>query len=39
MGLEFSRALAARGCDLVLVSNREEELAAAKESLAKEFPV
>jgi len=39
MGLEFSRALAARGCDLVLVSNREEELAAAEESLAKEFPV
>ena len=39
MGLEFSRALAARGCDLVLVSNREDELEAAAEALSKEFPV
>lgn len=39
MGLEFSRELAARACDLVLVSNREEELAAAGEALSKEFPV
>ena len=39
MGLEFSRALAARGCDLVLVSNREDELAAAAEALSKEFPI
>ena len=39
MGLEFSRALAARGCDLVLVSNREDELAAAAETLSKEFPL
>lgn len=39
MGLEFSRALAARDCDLVLVSNREDELAAAAEALSKEFPV
>ena len=39
MGLEFSRELAARACDLVLVSNREEELAAAREALSKEFPV
>ena len=39
MGLEFSRGLAARGCDLVLVSNREDELAAAAEALSKDFPV
>lgn len=29
MGLEFARQLAAQGCDLALVSNREEELLAA----------
>ena len=39
MGLEFSRELASRACDLVLVSNREDELAAAREALSKEFPV
>lgn len=39
MGLEFSRELAARACDLVLVSNREDELDAAREALSKEFPV
>lgn len=39
MGLEFSRALAARGCGLVLVSNRQDELAAAAEALSNEFPV
>ena len=39
MGLEFSRELASRACDLVLVSNREDELAAARETLSKEFPV
>lgn len=39
MGLEFARGLAARGYDLVLVSNREEELATAAETLSGEFPV
>lgn len=39
MGLEFSRALAAKGYDLLLVSNREEELSAASEALSKEYPV
>ena len=39
MGLEFSRGLAARGCDLVLVSNREDELAAAAVALSKDWPV
>jgi hypothetical protein len=39
MGLEFARQLAARGYDLVLVSNREEELAAAAAQLAAEAPV
>ena len=39
MGLEFSRELASRACDLVLVSNREDELTAAREALSKEFPV
>lgn len=33
MGLEFARQLAAKGYDLVLVSNRQEELDAARESL------
>lgn len=39
MGLEFSKELASRACNLVLVSNREDELAAARETLSKEFPV
>lgn len=39
MGLEFARQLAGRGYDLILVSNREEELRAAAESLSSEFPV
>jgi len=33
MGLEYSRQLAAMGYDLVIVSNREEELAAAAAGL------
>ena len=33
MGLEFARQLAEKGYDLVLVSNRQDELDAAKESL------
>ena len=39
MGLEYARQLAARGYDLILVSNREEELQEAREALMKEFPV
>ena len=33
MGLEFARQLAAKGYDLLLVSNREEELDSAKAQL------
>ena len=39
MGLEFARQLAGRGYDLILVSNREEELRAAAESLRNEFHI
>ena len=39
MGMEFSRELAARSCDLVLVSNREDELATAQAALTGEFDV
>ena len=39
MGLEYARQLAAKGYDLILVSNREEELEAAAESLRRAFPV
>ena len=39
MGLEFARQLAARGYDLILVSNREEELAAAVRELGGAYPV
>ena len=39
MGLEYSRQLAARGCDLIIVSNREEELAAAAEKIRAEYGV
>ena len=39
MGLEYARQLAARGYDLILVSNREDELAVAVDSLSKEYPV
>lgn len=38
MGLEFARGLASRGCDLVLVSNREE-LASASAALSAEYAV
>ncbi len=34
MGLEYARALAGRGYDLVLVSNREEELSSASAELS-----
>ena len=39
MGLEFARQLAARGYDLVLVSNREEELSEAATHLAEQWSV
>ena len=39
MGLEFARGLAARGYDLLLVSNREDQLASASAELSAEFPV
>lgn len=39
MGLEFSRQLAAKGYNLLMISNRAEELSAAAEALRKEFPV
>lgn len=39
MGLEYARQLAARGYDLVLVSNRQEELDAAALMLRNQFPV
>lgn len=39
LGLEFARQLAGKGYDLILVSNREEELNAASDSLRAAFPV
>ena len=39
IGLEYSREFASRGYRLALVSNREEELTDAKQSLNKEFGV
>ena len=39
MGLEYARALAAKGYDLLLVSNREEELIDAREELCAAWPV
>ncbi len=39
MGLEFARGLGGRGYDLLLVSNREDDLAAAASKLESEFPV
>ena len=39
MGLEYARQLAKRGYDLVLVSNRQEELEQASEELSKVYPV
>lgn len=39
MGLEYARQLAARGYDLLLVSNREEELSTAKTAIEGEWPV
>lgn len=39
MGLEYARQLADRGYDLILVSNRQEELDTAAEALRAQFPV
>ena len=39
MGLEYARQLAGKGYDLILVSNREDELASAGEALQSAFPV
>ncbi len=39
MGLEYARQLAEKGYDLLLVSNREEELSAAVAALSGQFPV
>ena len=39
MGLEYARQLAGRGYDLLLVSNREEELEEAAKTLRKAYPV
>ena len=37
MGLEYARQLAEKGYDLVLVSNREEELSEAASALTEQF--
>ena len=39
LGLEFARGLAARGYDVLLVSNREDQLVSASAELSSEFPV
>lgn len=39
MGLEYARQLAAKGYNLILVSNREDELSAARAELSAAFPV
>lgn len=39
MGLEFARQLAQKGYDLLMVSNRADELSAAASSLREAFPV
>ena len=39
MGLEYARQLAKKGYDLVLVSNRQEELAQVSEELSKAYSV
>ncbi len=38
IGIEFCRALAARGCNLVMLSNRDESLHSAAAAIAREFP-
>ena len=39
MGLEYARQLAARGCELVIVSNRQEELQAAADKVRADYGV
>ncbi|MBQ2104051.1 MAG: SDR family NAD(P)-dependent oxidoreductase [Bacteroidales bacterium] len=39
MGLEYARQLAARGCELVIVSNRQEELQAAVDKVRADYGV
>lgn len=39
MGLEYARQLAEKGYDLILVSNRQDELDSAVESLSNQFQV
>ena len=39
MGLEYARQLAAKGCDLLLVSIQPEELTKAKDTLEKDFNI
>ena len=39
MGLEYARQLAGRGYDLIMVSNCEDELEAAKTSIEKDYQV
>ena len=39
MGLEYARQLAAKGYDLILVSNRQDELDSAVQALSNQFPV
>ena len=39
MGLEYARQLAERGCDVVIVSNREEELEAAAHKIRSDYGV
>ena len=39
MGLEYARQLAGRGYDLILVSNMQDDLNKAKETLSKDFTI
>lgn len=39
MGLEYSRQLAAKGFNLLMISNRAEELSEAAETLRKEYGI
>lgn len=39
LGYEYARQLAAKGCDLIIVSNREDELKKAAEALRSDFGV